>query len=230
MSKMAVQHVESDLLDEFDDAADGTAAGSGIAVPRRPATLNTFAHGLSGQNMILSAGELPRYAQMGLDFMRELQPVGVLEISCAQMIFESRWRLCRIVSIENHLFFVKPPEPSEDGIALSDQARVRRPGLAQQVDAFSEGVGQIDAVARYETHLIRNSERLFKELDYLQEQRARRAPHRVFDEDTSPAVAWYRKALSRCEELAKAMQNYDDYLHAADIDVRAKPKTRKSGA
>jgi hypothetical protein len=230
MSQMAVHHLESELLDEFESAPRGVAGASHVAFPKRPAAVNTIAHSLTGHEMILSADELPRYAQMGLDFMRELQPVGVLEVSCAQLIFESRWRVCRIVSIENHLFCLRPPASSEDGIALSDQARVRRPGLAQQVDAFSDGVGQIDAIARYETHLTLNSERLFKELDYLQEQRAHRAPHRVFDEASSPAVTWYRKVLTRCEELAKAMQNYDDYLHAADINVKAKPKTRKSGA
>jgi len=52
----------------------------------------------------------------------------------------------------------------------------------------------------------------------------------VFDEASSPAVAWYRKFLTRCDELAKAMQDYDDYLHAADVNEKVKPKTRKSGA
>jgi hypothetical protein len=229
MSQVAVQHLESDL-DGFKTAPNGTGGNSRVAFPKRPAPFNTIAHGLTGQDMILSADELPRYAQMGLDYMRELQPVGALEISCAQLIFESRWRLQRIVSVENHLFYLQPPAPDEEEIPLSDHARVRRPGIARQVDAFCDGVETIDAVARYERHLIRNSERLVKELDALQEERARKAPHRVFDEESSPAVEWYRRVLARCEELAKAVQHYDDYLHAADIVEKTKPKTRRSGA
>jgi len=82
--------MEAELADIFRNTSP--------AIPKKPATLNVVTHGLTGQNLILTAEELPRYAKMGLDYMLECRPVGARETANVQLMFEGRWRMHRVLA------------------------------------------------------------------------------------------------------------------------------------
>ena len=214
MSPMAVQQLESDLIADFDDAPSGVGSATRLVLHKKPKAFNAMTHGLSGQNIVLSAEELLHYAQMGLDFMRELEPVGARETSNAQMIFEGRWRLHRILSVENNMFCIERPAPQDSGKPAPGKPRTRQAGIAQQVNAFREDANQIELISRYENRLIRAGERLTDQLEQIQKRRGVRKPYLTFDESSSPVVIWYGKVLARAQALAAARRDYDNYLHA----------------
>jgi hypothetical protein len=159
-------------------------------------------HGLSGQHVLLDPDEIQLYARVGLEYMLSLKPVGALETGDAQLYFEDRWCLHRILSVENDLFFIDPPKPGPN--ADDPQPSARKPGVERQVNAFREEARNIDLISRYETRLMRNSGRLMEEIRALRAERAKTDTDLVYDEQTDPAAAWYRKLLAQAERIAAA--------------------------
>ncbi|WP_180541546.1 hypothetical protein [Nevskia soli] len=186
------------LLTEFADTPAGLA-GAPALLPDgkpnlKPRAFNALKHGLTGVNLFISADEIPFYAQMGMDFFREIRPVGTREIAYAQFLFEGTWRLNRIRSVENDLFCFKPED--EAGNTTS-----RPPGWERQVNAYREDFRRIDLISRYESRIVRNCARIEAELDKLQKRRGRK---QLFDEKSSPAIAWYQRLLSAVATLEQA--------------------------
>ena len=209
MSLATVQQRESELMADFAEAPAGIAGGARLALTKKPRAYNAMTHGLSGHHFVISADELLYYAQMGLEFMLDIRPVGVREIGNAQMLFEGRWRLQRILSVENDLFCIARKDPDRPEPADTGKTRTRRPGLERQVDAFREEARHIELISRYETRIIRNSARVDVEVERLQQ---RRGAKQRFDEESSPATVWYRKLLKAANALAQAKQDYEQSL------------------
>jgi hypothetical protein len=222
MTASTLAKLESELADIFRNTPTGLTGNTNLAVPKKPASLNAMTHGLTGQHTVLTAEELPLYAKMGLDYMLECQPVGARETGDAQLIFEGRWRLHRILAIEDDLLVISQPREGDP------IARVRNPGPARRVNAFREEARNIDLISRYETRIVRNGSRLNAELKELQNDRARQSPDRVFDEATNEAIDWYRRLLVCSEALAKAKQEYEDYEAAQR--ARTEEKSAEAGA
>ncbi len=200
MSAPTTQQLHSHLSEIFLDAPPSLHGNTRLALPDRPRSLNALQHGLSGQHVLLDADEIQLYARMGLDYMLSLKPVGALETGAAQLYFEDRWRLHRILSIENDLFFIDPPNPDDS------QPSARKSGVERQVNAYREEARNIDLISRYETRLMRNSGRLMEEIRTLRAERAKADPGLVYNEQTDPAAAWYRKLLAQAERVAAARQ------------------------
>jgi hypothetical protein len=227
MTPETIDQLEAELADIFRHTPAGLAGNALLAVPKKPAPFNAVTHGLTGQHTILTAEELPLYAKMGLAFMRECRPVGVRETGNAQLIFEGRWRLYRILSIEGDLFAVSPPR-QDDPIP-----RVRNATGARQVNAFRQEARNLDLISRYETRIIRNSALLSAELKDFQKIRAKDNPDLVFDEQSNEAVDWYKRLVARSEALAKARQEYEDYQTAHPPEpetVTPAPSTGSTGS
>ncbi len=108
MAAPTTQQLHSHLSEIFLDAPPSLQANTRLAFPDRPRSLNALQHGLSGQHVLLDADEIQSYARMGLEYILSLKPVGALETGAAQLYFEDRWRLHRILSIENDLFLIDP--------------------------------------------------------------------------------------------------------------------------
>ncbi len=170
MPPSTIEQLESELAEIFRNAPAGLTGNTELVTPKRH-TAVTLRNGVSGQTITLVPEEVPRYAQMGIDYMRELRPVGELETGNAQLIFETRWRLHRILAAETELLRV---------------SRARRTGTLRE----------LDRIGHYENSLIRRVSRLTSELERLQAKRSETAPHLVFDENTSPAVRVFRAMLS----------------------------------
>ncbi len=205
MTAGTLAQLESELADIFRNTPSGLISNANLAIPKKPASLNAMTHGLSGQHLILTADELPLYAKMGLDYMLECQPVGVREIGNAQLMFEGRWRLHRILAIECDLLVI--PQPREG----DPTARVRLPSPVRRVNAFREEARNMELISRYETRIVRNGSRLNAELKEMQKDRAAQTPDRVFDEATNEAIDWYRRLLVCSNALDKAGQEYQAY-------------------
>jgi len=139
---------------------------------------------------------------MGLDFMLEIRPVGAREIANAQYVFEGKWRLNRIRSIENDLFCFKPE--NEAG-----STNPRLPSWERQVNAYREDFRRFDLISRYETRIVRNCVRVETDLDKLQKRRGKK---RTFDEKSSPAIAWYNRLLIGVAKLETARSATDASL------------------
>ncbi len=206
MSRSTVMQLESDLDSELNNAPTGVANHAHLLPGKKSPSFNALKHGLTAQNLILTFEDFPLYLQMGLDYMRELKPVGVRETANAQLIFESRWRTNRILSVESDLFIYQQPLPAQAGPALVGKSPPRAPRKDRQVNAFREEARQIDLISRYESRLIRNAARLTQELKEMRQERAAESPDLVFDAETSPAILWYRKAIALFEELKKARE------------------------
>ena len=202
MSPSTIQQLESELAEIFQQAPAGLTGQTHLALLKKPKDFNAMTHGLSGQNIILTTEEIPHYAQMALDFLRELQPVGTFETSNVQLIFEARWRVHRILSVENDLFVIDRPESA-------GKIRTRPTGMDRQVNAFREEARNIEIISRYESRLLRNSSRLLDELQDLQKIRAAKTPALAFDEDSHPAIIWYRKLQVRHGALVQAKKDYE---------------------
>jgi len=210
MSQSTAMQLESELESEL-EAPTGFTSHARLIPGKKPAAFNAVKHGLTAQNIILTFEDFPLYLQMGLDYMLELKPVGVRETANAQLIFESRWRTNRIMSVENDLFIYQQPLPSEAGPTLVGKSRARAPRIDRQVNAFREQSRQIDLISRYESRLIRNAARLTQELKEIRQERAAESPDLVFDAETSPATVWFRKALALFEALAKTRKESGEY-------------------
>ncbi len=205
MSAPTAQQLQSDLTEIFLDAPPALQGNTRLAVPGRPRSLNALQHGLSGQHVLLDADEIETYARMGLEYMLSLKPVGALETGAAQLYFEDRWRLHRILSVENDLFYIEPPQPcAQPG---DPQPRARKSGPARQVNAFREEARNIDLISRYETRLMRDSGRLMEEIRTLRAERAETDPDLVYDEQTDPAASWYRRLLAQTKRIAAVREN-----------------------
>ncbi len=209
MNPSTLARLESELAEIFRNTPTGLTGNTQLAPPKKPAAWNAMTHGLTAQNVILTAEELPLYAKMGLDFMRACEPVGVREIGNAQLMFEGRWRLHRILSIESDLLVVSPPREDDPVVRSRSQNRGR------QVNAFREEARNIELISRYETRIVRNGARLNAELKELQKDRAIQSPDLGFDlafnEANNEAIAWYKRLVAVSEKLAKAKQEYEDY-------------------
>ncbi len=211
MSQSTIMQLESDLDAELNRSPTGLTNHARLIPGNRPTYFNALKHGLTAQNILLTFEDFPLYLQMGLDYMRELKPVGVRETANAQLIFESRWRTNRILSIENDLFIYQQPLPREAGPELVGKSRPRAPRKDRQVNAFREEARQIDLISRYESRLIRNAARLTQELKEMRQERAAESPDLVFDAETSPAILWFRKALALFAKLTQARQESAEY-------------------
>jgi hypothetical protein len=209
MNPSTLARLESELAEIFRNTPTGLTSNAQLAPPKKPAAWNAMTHGLTAQNIILTAEELPLYAKMGLDFMRACKPVGVREIGNAQLMFEGRWRLHRILAIESDLLVVSPPREDDPVVRSRSQNRGR------QVNAFREEARNIELISRYETRIVRNGARLNAELKELQRDRAGQTPDLGFDqpsdESNNEAIAWYMRLVAVSETLAKAKQEYEDY-------------------
>jgi hypothetical protein len=219
MSAPTTQQLQSDLSEIFLEAPPSLQGNTRLALPDRPRSLNALQHGLSGQHVLLDADEILLYARMGLDYMRSLKPVGALETGAAQLYFEDRWRLHRILSIENDLFYLDPPQPD------NSQPSARKPGVERQVNAFREEARNIDLISRYETRLMRNSGRLMQEIRTLRAERAKTDPGLVYDEQTDPAAAWYRKLLAQAERIDASREQA---MHKESKTAKQTTQTSKS--
>jgi hypothetical protein len=219
MTPEAIDQLEAELAEIFRNTPTGLTGNAFLAIPKKPASLNAMTHGLTGQHMILTAEELPFYAKMGLAYMRECRPVGVRETGNAQLMFEGRWRLHRILSVECDLFVVSPPREGDP------VARRRNPDPARKVNAFRQEARNLELISRYETRILRNGARLSDELEKFQSTRARNAPDLVFDEQSNEAVDWYKRLLAISEALARAKQEYDDYQAAHPPEIPAEGET-----
>ncbi len=220
MSQAAVQQLEADLLEAFANAPNGIGNHTLLTFPNKPKLFNAATHGLSGQFVVLAAEELPRYAQMALEYMLELQPVGARETSNAQCIFEAKWRLHRIAAVENSLFSGPRRAQVEKDKTLDETGNLT-PGYAAQLAALREESHLIEVVGRYETRMIRNAQRLTEELEHFQAKREQRPTHAVFNEETSPAIIWYEAVIVRCKKLAQAKQEYEEAVLEAGSAAEA---------
>jgi hypothetical protein len=211
MSQSTAMQLESDLDSDLLEAPTGLTNHARLIDGNKPAYFNAVKHGLTAQNIFLTFEDFPLYLQMGLAYMRELKPVGVRETANAQLIFESRWRTNRIMSVESGLFIYQQPLPPEAGPDLVGKSMPRQARKDRQVNAFREDPRQIDLISRYESRLIRNAARLTQELKEMRRERAAESPDLVFDAETSPAVMWYLKALAVFAKLKKARQESEEY-------------------
>jgi hypothetical protein len=75
--------LESDLDSELNNAPTGVANHAHLLAGKKSPSFNALKHGLTAQNLILTFEDFPLYLQMGLDYMRELKPVGVRETANA---------------------------------------------------------------------------------------------------------------------------------------------------
>lgn len=207
MSQGAIMQLESGIEAEFTNTPTGLQSNARLVLHNKPPAFNAVRHGLTAQHIILTYEDFPLYLQMGLDYMRELKPVGALETSNAQLIFESRWRTHRIMSVENDVFIYEPPLPAQAGPELAGKSPTRKVRKDRQVNAFREDARNVDLISRYETRLIRNASRLTIELKEMRKERAAASPELVFDPETSPAVLWYKKILAEYEELKQARED-----------------------
>ncbi len=206
MSQSTAMQLDFDLLDK----PTGLTSHAHLIDGKTPPAFNAVKHGLTAQNILLTLEDFPLYLQMGLDYMRELKPVGVREIANAQLIFESRWRTNRIMSVENDLFIYQLPLPPEAGPELAGKSLPREARKDRQVNAFRREARQIDLISRYESRLIRNAASLTKELKEMRQERLAESPGLVFDAETSPAVLWYLKALALFEKLKKTRPDSEE--------------------
>jgi hypothetical protein len=225
MSQSTIMQLESDLDSDLLEAPTGLTSHARLIDGKNPPAFNALKHGLTAQNILLTFEDFPLYLQMGLDYMRELKPVGVRETANAQLIFESRWRTNRIMSVENDLYVYQQPLPAEAGPTLVGKSLPRAPRKDRQVNAFREEARQIDLISRYESRLIRNAARLTQELKEMRRERAAESPDLVFDAETSPAVIWYLKALAVFEELKKTRQESEEHGAASTEPVENTNKT-----
>ncbi len=223
MSQGAITQLESGIVTDFINPPTGLLSNAHLVLHGKPAAFNAVRHGLTGQNIVLTLEDFPLYLQMGLDYMRELKPVGALETGNAQLIFESRWRTHRIMSVENDFFIYEPPLPAEAGPELAGKSITRKARKDRQVNAFRDEARNVDLISRYETRLIRNASRLMTELKEMRKERAAASPDLVFNAETSPAVLWYQKILAEYEELKKAKEDAD-VPNASEV-IENKPKT-----
>ncbi len=211
MSQSTATQLESDLESDLLEAPTGITNHAHLIPGKKPAAFNSLKHGLTAQNVFLTFEDFPLYLQMGLDYMLELKPVGVRETANAQLIFESRWRTNRILSVESGLFIYQQPLSAETGPELVGKSMPREARKDRQVNAFREESRQLDLISRYESRLIRNAARLTAELKEMRQERALESPDLVFDAETSPAILWFKKALARLEQITKTRKESEEY-------------------
>jgi hypothetical protein len=151
------------LLNEINRAnAQKSTSPRGLPSQQR-SHLSAVKHNLSGQHMILLAGETDAYNRMGTAMLIDLKPKSEPERQIAQKIIDTNFRLNRLTAIENNLFSFGITGTETD-CAHDDRIEV----MAAQTRAWTEQSASFDVLGRYESRLSRQLLKYQEEFERLQ--------------------------------------------------------------
>jgi hypothetical protein len=152
-----------ELLNEINRANAKKSTGPTSRTGKQRSSLNAVKHNLSGQNMIMLAGEREAYNRMGTAMLMDLKPKSEPERQIALKIVDTNFRLNRLTAIENNLFSFGITGAETD-CAHDDRIEV----MAAQTRAWTEQAGFFDTLGRYESRLSRQLHKYQEEFERLQ--------------------------------------------------------------
>src|SRR5580698_4138014 len=92
------------LLNEINRINAQKSTGPTSRVGKQRSSLSAVKHNLSGQHLILLAGETEAYNRVGSAMLTDLKPKSEPERQIAQKIIDTNFRLNRLTDIENNMF------------------------------------------------------------------------------------------------------------------------------
>src|ERR1700691_193342 len=121
------------LINEINRINAAKSTGPTSRVGKQRSSMNAMKHNLSGQHLILLAGEREAYNRMGTAMLMDLKPKSEPERQIALKIVDTNFRLNRLTAIENNLFSFGITG-SETDCAHDDRIEV----MAAQTRAWTE--------------------------------------------------------------------------------------------
>ena len=219
---------EKNLTDALAAAQKKLGASLPRLITRKPqVAMNAAKHQLTGQGLFMPPSELFDYLFIGSEMVKELAPVGIIELQFAQRIIDATWRLNRGAALETIAFNSRVstasraiieanPDESDAGILVNSQAQ-----------AFDkECVDIFDKLSRY-------GARIEKSLNFNLEQLRVRRNARIskrgdkYDERICPAYNWYRELAGLAQALVKAREEIQakSVAEVAPPEPQAEPAT-----
>jgi len=151
------------LLNEINRMNAQKSTGPTSRVGKQRSSLSAVKHNLSGQHLILLAGETEAYNRMGSAMLTDLKPKSEPERQIAQKIIDINFRLNRLTAIENNLFTFGTTG-SETDCPHDDRVEV----MVAQTRAWTEQANYFDTLGRYESRLSRQLLKYQEEFERLQ--------------------------------------------------------------
>ena len=143
---------------------------------KQRASLNAVRHGLTGQILLLPAGELDQYQAYTTRLIDSYEPVGPQEQDLAQTIADESWRLHHIRILENNMFACAVFEQS--GTIVEQALSPANPDLSEavhsaiaQVRGFEEKHRSFATLSLYKQRTTSAIEKAKKELKQLKAER-----------------------------------------------------------
>jgi hypothetical protein len=151
------------LIKEINRINAQKSTGPTTRIGKQRSSLSAVKHNLSGQQLILLAGETEAYNRMGSAMLIDLKPKSEPERQIAQKIIDTNFRLNRLMAIENNMFSFGITG-SETDCPHDDRIEV----MAAQTRAWTEQAGSFDVLGRYESRLSRQLLKYQEEFERLQ--------------------------------------------------------------
>ena len=134
------------------------STGPRTAAGKQRSSLNALRHGLTGQTVVVSPGDLHAHTEFCDGFFRDFQPKGALESQLVQTIASCFWRLNRIAAHEQTLL-------SLDSVACESQINTqddRALAACAAARAFEMHNKLLANLTLYEQRISRQYERALK--------------------------------------------------------------------
>src|SRR5580692_3961668 len=151
------------LLNEINRMNAQKSTGPTSRLGKQRSSLSAVKHNLSGQHLILLAGETEAYNRMGSAMLTDLKPKSEPERQIAQKIIDINFRLNRLTAIENNLFEFGLTQ-AETNCPHDDRVEV----MAAQTRGWIKHSGVYDIIGRYENRLSRQLVMYQREFERLQ--------------------------------------------------------------
>jgi hypothetical protein len=140
------------------------STGARTTEGRERSSMNAVKHGYTGQTLHLPASEAEAYKSFSEGFLKEIAPVGTMELDLAYSIMQNRWRKHQLACTESGLYTIGFEQHAADG---RDESLLR-------ALIFEEKRKDFDRLRRYENAIQRTIVKESAQLEALQTARKTR--------------------------------------------------------
>jgi len=142
---------------------------------------NSLRHGLCSEQVVLPHEDRSLFEELRASYIERFQPADQPEADLVETLASARWRLNRLVAIENKIFekemVFRDPDMTRQ---LRNMTQVEK--LAWTFDHLANNGKSLQLLIRYEGSLNRTYERALKQLQLLQSTRPPAPPAEVRNE------------------------------------------------
>jgi hypothetical protein len=177
--------------------------------------MNAFQHGLTGQSLMMTAGEAPYYQSLSRGFQERFQPADVFEKQLLQKIIDTNWRLNVCAALECNL--TATGTATSLGMTAQDE---RTDAVFAHCHAWTQASDQFEKLGRYEAGLNRRLLSMVAELERVQNARHEREAREEADLQASfDALAPLRTAVQSVKEADAESTASEEAAPAAEPDI-----------